>query len=77
MRFLVDESTGPAVAPWLRGQGHTVFSVYDEARGIDDEAVAIRVVQTKTSVLNKGRSFYSLLITHRPRARFCDHYHGR
>lgn len=39
MRFLVDESTGPNVAHWLRGQGHTVFSVYDEARGIDDEAV--------------------------------------
>ncbi len=39
MRFLVDESTGPAVARWLHGQGHTVFSVYDEARGIDDDAV--------------------------------------
>ncbi|HET7088441.1 MAG TPA: hypothetical protein VFL17_07320 [Anaerolineae bacterium] len=22
MRFLVDESTGPAVAHWLHGQGH-------------------------------------------------------
>ena len=39
MRFLVDESTGPAVARWLHGQGHTVYSVYDEARGIDDDAV--------------------------------------
>jgi len=39
MRFLVDESTGPAVARWLRGQRHEVFSVYEEARGMDDEDV--------------------------------------
>lgn len=36
MRFLVDECTGPAVARWLRRQGHEVFSVYEEARGMDD-----------------------------------------
>lgn len=35
MRFLVDECTGPAVAHWLREHGHDVFSVYEEARGID------------------------------------------
>jgi predicted nuclease of predicted toxin-antitoxin system len=39
MRFLVDECTGPKVAQWLREQGHEVFSVYEEARGIDDEAI--------------------------------------
>lgn len=39
MRFLVDECTGPAVACWLKEQGFEVFSVYDEARGIDDEEV--------------------------------------
>src|SRR5579872_1322935 len=27
MRFLVDECTGPAVAAWLRTEGHDVFSV--------------------------------------------------
>ncbi len=32
MRFLVDESTGPTVARWLRGQGHAVFKVYREQR---------------------------------------------
>jgi uncharacterized protein with PIN domain len=31
MRFLVDECTGPAVAKWLREQGHDVVSVYDES----------------------------------------------
>ncbi len=37
MRFMVDESTGPSVARWLREQGHEVFSVYEEARGMDDD----------------------------------------
>ena len=39
MRFLVDECTGPAVAQWLRRQGHEVFSVYEEARGMADGEV--------------------------------------
>jgi len=39
MRFLVDECTGPVVARWLKTQGHDVVSVYDQARGIDDEYV--------------------------------------
>jgi len=39
MRFLVDECTGPSVAEWLRGQRHEVFSVYDEARGMDDDEI--------------------------------------
>lgn len=39
MRFLVDECTGPSVARWLHSQGHTVFSVFDEARGMRDEQI--------------------------------------
>ncbi len=39
MRFLVDESTGAVVARWLREQGHEVFSVYEEARGMDDDDI--------------------------------------
>ena len=39
MRFLVDESTGPGVARWLRDHGHEVFSVYQEARGMDDDGL--------------------------------------
>ena len=39
MRFLVDECTGPAVASWLRDQNHKVFSVFDEARGADDDDI--------------------------------------
>ena len=39
MRFIVDECTGPKVAQWLRDKGHEVFSVYEEARGIDDDQI--------------------------------------
>ena len=39
MRFLVDECVGPAVACRLRQLGHDVFSVYEEARGLDDDAI--------------------------------------
>ena len=39
MRFLVDECTGPVVARWLRDQQHEVFSVYEEARGMDDKEI--------------------------------------
>jgi predicted nuclease of predicted toxin-antitoxin system len=39
VRFLIDENTGVFVARWLREQGYEVFSVYDEARGTDDDAI--------------------------------------
>jgi predicted nuclease of predicted toxin-antitoxin system len=50
MRFIVDKCTGPAVAAWLRGQKHEVFSVYDQARDMDDDDI-IRKAFTKRSVL--------------------------
>ena len=42
MRFLVDECTGSKVAEWLRLEGHEVFSVFDEARGITDDEVLMK-----------------------------------
>lgn len=42
MRFLVDECTGPKLAAWLRDEGHQVFSVFDEARGAEDDEVIQR-----------------------------------
>ncbi len=50
MKFLVDECTGPAVAHWLEQQGHDVFSVYDQARGIDDDKV-IGIAQAEGRIL--------------------------
>jgi len=39
MRFIVDECTGPAVSRWLSENGYEVFSVYEKARGIDDDTL--------------------------------------
>lgn len=39
MRFLVDECTGPTVGEWLRQQNHEVFSIFEEARGMDDDHI--------------------------------------
>ncbi len=50
MRFLVDECTGPAVARWLEDQQHDVSSIYDDARGADDDDV-IRMAFAEHRVL--------------------------
>ena len=39
MRFLVDENAGVFVARWLRDRGYEVFSIYEQARGIDDDKI--------------------------------------
>lgn len=39
MRFLVDECAGPVLAQWLRDRQHDVFSVYEQARGMDDDLI--------------------------------------
>lgn len=57
MRFLVDECTGPAVARWLREQKHEVFSVYDEARGIDDDAVIAKAFAENWILITNDKDF--------------------
>lgn len=57
MRFLVDECTGPAVARWLEAQQHDVFSVYDEARGIDDEEVIQRTFAENRLLVTNDKDF--------------------
>ena len=53
MRFLVDECTGRKVAEWLRDEGHEVFSVFDNAKGIsDDEVLAIANLENMILVTN-------------------------
>ena len=57
MRFLVDESTGPAVATWLRRQGHEVFSVYDQARGMDDEGIIEKAFAENWILITNDKDF--------------------
>jgi predicted nuclease of predicted toxin-antitoxin system len=55
MRFLVDECTGATVAAWLRAQGHDVFSVADEAAGLEDDAIlAQAVAEDRILITNDG-----------------------
>ena len=35
----MDECAGPKVAEWLRGRGHEVFSMFEGARGTEDDEV--------------------------------------
>jgi len=57
MRFLVDECVGPAVARWLREQGHDVYSVYDQARGIDDESVIAMAAKDRRILITNDKDF--------------------
>ena len=57
MRFLVDECTGPAVARWLREQGHEVFSVYEEARGIEDEDIIRKAFLENRILVTNDKGF--------------------
>lgn len=57
MRFLVDECTGPAVARWLREHQHDVFSVFEEARGIEDEEIVKRAFAENRILITNDKDF--------------------
>jgi len=57
MRFLVDECIGPAVAEWLRRLKHEVFSVYDEARSLDDDAIIQKAFTENWILITNDKDF--------------------
>ncbi len=57
MRFLVDECTGPAVAAWLQVQGHDVFSIFEKARGINDEDIIQKAVRESWILITNDKDF--------------------
>jgi predicted nuclease of predicted toxin-antitoxin system len=57
MRFLVDESTGPAVARWLKSEGHEVFSVYEKARGISDDEILRKAYAENWILITNDKDF--------------------
>lgn len=57
MRFIVDECTGPAVAQWLRSQGHEVISVFEDCRGIDDEEIIEKAVSEESILITNDKDF--------------------
>jgi predicted nuclease of predicted toxin-antitoxin system len=54
---MVDESTGPTVAAWLRAEGHGVFSVYEEARGMLDDAIIHKAFTEYWILLTNDKDF--------------------
>jgi predicted nuclease of predicted toxin-antitoxin system len=65
MRFLVDECTGPAVARWLCDQGHDVFSVYDQARGMSDDAVLKKAFDKDRLLITNDKDFGAMIFRER------------
>lgn len=57
MRFLVDECTGPKVAEWLQSQGHEIFSVFDEARGAEDDEVVRKAHDENWILITNDKDF--------------------
>jgi predicted nuclease of predicted toxin-antitoxin system len=57
MRFLVDECTGPAVARWLQGQQHDVFSVFEQARGMDDDGIIEKAFNEDRALITNDKDF--------------------
>ena len=61
MRFLVDECTGPRVAKWLREEGHEVFSIYDQSRGMSDEEIILKAYQENWIIVTNDKDFGELI----------------
>ena len=57
MRFLVDECTGPKVASWLRANGHEVFSVYQQARGMEDNDIIQKAFEENWILITNDKDF--------------------
>ena len=57
MRFLVDECTGPAVASWLQDHNHHVFSVFDEAMGMDDDEIIRKALNERWILITNDKDF--------------------
>jgi predicted nuclease of predicted toxin-antitoxin system len=57
MKFIVDECTGPGVARWLVAEGHTVFSVYDQARGMLDESILQKAFEEGWVLITNDKDF--------------------
>jgi predicted nuclease of predicted toxin-antitoxin system len=57
MRFLVDESTGPRVAEWLRLRGHDVYSIYEKDRGLDDDSIIAMAFEDERVLITNDKDF--------------------
>jgi len=57
MRFLVDECTGPNVASWLRDNDYEVFSVFEDARGMEDNDIIQKAAEENWILITNDKDF--------------------
>ena len=57
MRFLVDECTGPNVAAWLRDKDYEVFSIFEDARGMDDDDIIKKAFEENWILISNDKDF--------------------
>lgn len=48
---------GPRLAHWLRSQEHVVFSVFDEARGMADDAILAKAWREQWVLITADKDF--------------------
>ena len=53
----MDENTGPEVARWLTSQGYEVYSVYEHARGLDDESIIQKAFNENYALITNDKDF--------------------
>ena len=61
MRFVVDESTGIAVAQFLREVGHDVLAVAEEMLQSDDTTILARAMAEERIVITNDKDFGELV----------------
>ena len=66
MKFLAEEFTGPSVAAWLRDDGREVFSVYDEARGAEDDIILQKAFEENWVLITNDKDFESKVFRNCP-----------
>lgn len=60
MRFITDECVGPKLSEWLRGQGHDVFSIFEQARGSTEEAILQKALAEDRIIITADKDFGEL-----------------
>jgi predicted nuclease of predicted toxin-antitoxin system len=61
MKFLVDECVGSSVGTWLKKEGFTVFSVFDDWRGATDEEILEKCQIEKFILITSDKDFGEMI----------------
>jgi predicted nuclease of predicted toxin-antitoxin system len=57
LRFLVDENAGVVVSQWLKDLGYEVFSVYEQARGTEDDMILQKAFDDNWILITSDKDF--------------------